>query len=217
MHTEPASELAREAKTLAALRERDEDAFADFVVRHAASMRRVAASITRNTVLAEEAVQDTWLAVLKGIGAFEARASIRTWVFRILVNRARTLVVRESRAGYGIPERPEDGELPERRFRHPAADGHWTEPLADWGRSPEDDMLAGELRAVIDRALGALSPAQREVVTLRDIEGWHAAEVCNVLVLTEVHQRVLLHRGRTRIRAAIEAYYVNAEGDADAE
>lgn len=185
MHSESAA-ARDESQLVEALKQRDEEAFADFVVKHAATMRRVAAAVTRNAVLAEEAVQDTWLAVLKGIGRFEARASLRTWIFRILVNRARTLVARESRSR---PLPGENDEVPEQLFRY-----------------PDDVVLRGELRDIVRGAVGRLPAAQAEVITLRDIEGWDAAEVCSVLGLTEVNQRVLLHRARAKVRAVLEAY-----------
>ena len=188
----------------------DDERFTQFVRQNGAQMRRVAALITGNAALAEDAVQETWLAVLKGCRAFEGRSSPRTWVFRILVNRARTLLARERRLVPVSQLKAENEEDPlAGRFEHPDHPGHWTVmPLPEWGRDPEADALSGELRAVIGRAIARLAPAQREVITLRDVEGWGAAEVCNVLGVSEVHQRVLLHRARTRVRAALEAYYL---------
>jgi RNA polymerase sigma-70 factor (ECF subfamily) len=200
-----------EARVVAELRERNEEAFADFVVRHAGAMRRVAAAITRCSAMAEDVVQETWLAVLTGIDRFEARSSLRTWVFRILVNRARSLARREARS---IPWSALAGdgteELPAERFQHPGATGHWTVPVADWGRSPETDLLSGELLGVIHDAVARLSPTQRAVITMRDIEGWPADEVSNILGISAVHQRVLLHRARTAVRASLETYYSKA-------
>ena len=205
-----------EAAGAALLEERlafDEERFTQFVLRNGVAMRRVAALITGNAALAEDAVQETWLAVLKGRHAFQGRSSLRTWVFRILVNRARTLLARERRMIPVSQLRAENEDDPfAGRFEHPGSPGHWTVmPLPEWGRDPEQDVLAGEVREVINRAIARLAPAQREVITLRDVEGWGAAEVCNVLEVSEVHQRVLLHRARTRVRAALEAYYLGEQ------
>ena len=176
-----------EAGLVEALRERDEVAFADFVVRHGAAMRRVARAILHEMALAEEAVQETWLAVLRGIGTFRQHASLRTWVFRILINRARTIAVREART-VSLPEMGEDSV--------PAAPGH----------SPEDELLSDELRSVIEATVASLAPMQRDVITLRDIEGWEAPEVCAMLGIGDVHQRVLLHRARAKVRRALATY-----------
>lgn len=163
-----------------------QEEFADFVVKHGVSMRRVAIAITRDAAVAEEAVQETWLALLRGIGGFEGRSSLKTWVFRILVNRARTLAARESRSI--------------------TLSGEWTTAVADWRRSPEDALLDREMRGVVLEAVAALPAAQREVITLRDIEGWSAADVTEVLRLTDANQRVLLHRARVAVRRAVMEY-----------
>ena len=191
-----------EALVLAELRERNEDAFADFVVRHGATMRRVARAITRDLQVAEEAVQETWLAVLKGLDRFQARSTLRTWVFRILVNRARSIAMREARTvPFSALETAEDESgLPPGRTSHAMAAGHWTEPASAWNRSPEQHLLTDEVRDAVRRAVAALPRLQREVITLRDIEGWDAGEVCRVLGLTEGNQRVLLHRARAGLR-----------------
>lgn len=201
---------AEEAATLAALRAGDEEAFATFVVRHGAAMRRVACAITRDCGVAEEVVQETWLAVLRGLDTFEARSSLRTWVFRILVNRARTSAAREKRtvAFSALAEGSGTEAMlhPERLGQAPAP-GPWTFAMADGSRNPEQDVLAAEVRALIARAITGLPPTQREVLTLRDVEGWTSEEVCEVLQISSVHQRVLLHRARTKVRGALEAYY----------
>lgn len=185
-----------EAGTLAGLRERNEEAFADFVVRHGAAMRRIAAAITRDVQVAEEAVQETWLAVLRGLDRFEARSSLRTWVFRILINRARSIAAREART---VP------------FSSLALEDDVAElPAPTWQRSPEQQVLSSEMRGLIQRAVATLPAAQREVVTLRDIEGWSAEDVCGVLGLSDVNQRVLLHRARAKLRAALEDYWTSA-------
>jgi len=201
-----------EAELLAGLRRGDEQAFAALVARYHATMVSVARGIVREPALAEDVVQDTWLAVLRGVRAFEARASLKTWLFRILVNRARTAARREARTvafSEAFGDRLEDDEVllgPE-RFQHPRAPGHWTEPVKSWNGTPDERLLGAEARGVIETALAALPPAQRAVITLRDVEGWDSAEVCNALGLSGVHQRVLLHRARTKVRRAVERYF----------
>jgi RNA polymerase sigma-70 factor (ECF subfamily) len=152
--------------------------------------------------------------MLRGLAGFAGHSSLRTWLFRILVNRARTVARREGRTlsfsdAFGAG--PGDDPLPPSRFQHPLAPGHWTEPVRPWSRSPEEDVLDAEALAVVEAAVEALPAAQRAVITLRDIEGWEAGEVCNALGITRVHQRVLLHRARTRVRAALERYFDRAE------
>ncbi len=190
----------------------DERAFAVLVTKYHAAMVRVARAYVREPAVAEEVVQDAWLGALRGIAAFEGRASLKTWLFRIVVNRARTAARREARVvcftdafGDGLDDR--EALFDASRFRHPLAAGHWTEPLRAWSRSPEDEVLDAEVLAVVEAAVEALPPGQRAVITLRDIEGWDAAETCNTLGLSDVHQRVLLHRARTKVRRALERYH----------
>jgi RNA polymerase sigma-70 factor (ECF subfamily) len=152
-------------------------------------------------------VQDTWLAVLRGLKTFEARASLKTWIFRILANRARTRAVRESRvvpfAELAAADQDGAEEDLERRF---SAAGHWTDPPTDWKvETPEALVLRGEVMAHLTTALDALPSAQRAVVTLRDVEGWSSEDVCESLQISDGNQRVLLHRGRIRLRAALAA------------
>lgn len=193
-----------------ALRERDEQAFESLLDRWYSPMLRLARTYVRTRADAEEVVQDTWLAVLGGLERFEGRSSLKTWIFRILVNRARTRARREARtlpisavAAPAGAHGPGDGGntewlfLPER-----------TGTLPWHGRSleqqdPHDDLVSGELRASIESAIRALPPRQQEVITLRDLEGWSAEEVCETLELTDANQRVLLHRARMKVRDAI--------------
>jgi RNA polymerase sigma-70 factor, ECF subfamily len=195
------------------VRERDERAFAELLARHGGAMLRFARSYTRDAALAEDAVQDAWLGFLRGIDRFEGRSSLRTWLFRILINRLRTRLGRDSRlvpfSTLGEDAGADEAAVPADRFldeSHPRWPGHWRTPPASWGESPEERLLAREARAVIDQAVAALPPAQREVITLRDIEGWAAQDVCNVLDISEPNQRVLLHRARSRVRRALETY-----------
>lgn len=180
----------------------DEAAFESLVeALHGPMLRFVRIFVTRAD-LAEEVVQETWLAVLRGLPAFEGRSSLRTWIFHILSNRARTRVAREGRivpfadlAGAG--EDSSETELEDRFTRS----GRWSEPPPPWQvDTPEALALRGEAMQQLEAALETLPPAQRTVVTLRDIEGWTSQDVCNVLDITETNQRVLLHRARTRLR-----------------
>jgi RNA polymerase sigma-70 factor, ECF subfamily len=195
------------------LRARREDVFASLVRMYTASMLRVAQIYVSNRAVAEEVVQETWVAVLKGVDRFEGRSSLRTWIFRILGNIAKTRAQREGRTlPFSALESP--GRVPEAavdadRFldsEHPRWPGHWASKPQPWDAIPEDRLLGRETRSVIEEALATLPAAQRAVVSLRDIEGWSSEEVCNALELSETNQRVLLHRGRSKLRAALEDY-----------
>jgi RNA polymerase sigma-70 factor (ECF subfamily) len=198
------------AELVAALRSGDELAFADLVERLHHSLVRLARLYVADNV-AEDVAQETWLALLRGLDRFEGRASLKTWLFRVLVNRARTRATREART---VPfsslvnaetETFEPAVSPD-RFRG-AADrwpGHWLVKPAS--APPEQQLLDDELYAHVRAAVAKLPPAQREVVTLRDIDGLAADEVCQLLDLSDVNQRVLLHRGRSKVRAALEHY-----------
>jgi RNA polymerase sigma-70 factor (ECF subfamily) len=195
-----------ERELLAALREGDERAFAALVDRNGAAMLRVARLYVRDRGVAEEVVQEAWLGVLKGIERFEGRSSLRTWLLRIVANVARTRGVREART---MPFSALEGgpSVPAERFRGPEDRwaGHWATPPVQWGR-PEHELLSAETRALVRAAIDALPDNQRRVISLRDVEGWSADEVCNVLGLSETNQRVLLHRARTNVQAALDEY-----------
>jgi RNA polymerase sigma-70 factor (ECF subfamily) len=196
-----------EALLVARLRARDESAFAELVDRYGASMRRLALTFVRSPAVADEVVQDAWLGVLRGIDRFEGRSSLKTWIFRILTNTAKTRAERERRS---VPFSSLDGEAADDGPAVDAGrflpDGAWATPPVPWDGVPEERLLAAETRGVIDRAIAALPPSQRGVITLSDVEGWPAAEIRNVLELTETNQRVLLHRARSKVRAALEEY-----------
>lgn len=196
-----------EREQLAALRAGDERAFAAFVDEHGAAMLRVARLYVRDLAAAEEAVQEAWLGVLKGIERFEGRATLRTWLLRIVANVARTKGVRETRSVPFSALGDEGPSVPEERFRGPESRwaGHWASPPEEWAR-PEQELLSAETRSQLAAAIDALPESQRQVISLRDVEGWSADEVCNVLGLSETNQRVLLHRARTRVRAALDGY-----------
>lgn len=204
-----------DAELIAALKRRDEATFVGLVGRYQGPLLRLALIHVGSRAIADEIVQDTWLGVIQGIDRFEGRSSFKTWLFRILVNRARTRAEREHRSipfSELSPEAGESGEpaVPAERFLgvdHPQWALHWAVPPRSWGESPEERLLASETMEHIGRALDKLPPAQRQVITLRDVEGWTAEEVCNVLDISETNQRVLLHRARSRVRAALERYF----------
>jgi RNA polymerase sigma-70 factor (ECF subfamily) len=189
---EPDAELIRR------LRAGDEQAFVALVERYNGSMLRLAASFVPSRAVAEEVVQDTWLAVLRGIARFEGRSSLRTWIFTILVNRARTTGTREQRS---IPVADTAPVVDASRF---GPDGGWSAPPEHWIEEAEDRIEAEKLAELLRGAIDALPGRQREVVLLRDVEGMSSAEVCEVLAITEANQRVLLHRGRGKLRQLLE-------------
>lgn len=160
--------------------------------------------------LAEEVVQDTWLAVVRSIGKFEERSSLKTWIFRIMLNKTRTLAERESKiipfAAMGFDGERTGTAVGYERFEQTGEyAGHWSEPPPAWNH-PAEKAEQAELRSVVDAAIATLPVSQREVVELRDVEGWDPEDICNALSISAVNQRVLLHRGRTAIRSTIERY-----------
>lgn len=191
--------MASEQELVERLRAGDEDAFAELVRRYHRLMLRVARGYVRSDAVAEEVVQESWLAVLRGIERFEGRSSFKTWLLRIVANRAMTSGARESRSVPVEPSVSGDHFVPE---GEPGA-GAWASPPEPW---PEDRLLAEETRAVIERAIAELPPTQAAVVTMRDVEGLSSEEVQEALDITPGNQRVLLHRGRQKVRAALEAY-----------
>ena len=190
-----------DAELLGRLRAGDERAFVVLVQRHHDAMLRLACSFVPNTAVAEEVVQDTWLGVLRGIGGFEGRSSFRTWLFRILVNRARTAGVRERRT---VAIGDTGAAVAALRFDQ---SGSWLSPPEHWIEAVEDRLEAGKVADLIRTAVDDLPDRQRQVVTLRDIEGLTSDEVCGVLDISESNQRVLLHRARSRLRQAIETEF----------
>ena len=187
-----------DAELLRRLRAGDEQAFVVLVERYNGSMVRLAASFVPSRAVAEEVVQDTWLAVLRGLPAFEGRASLRTWMFTILVNRARTTGTREQRT---IPVADAGPVVDASRF---GPDGAWSAPPEHWIEEAEDRIEAEKLGGVLRVAIDGLPGRQRDVVLLRDVEGMSSAEVCDVLSISEANQRVLLHRGRGKLRQVLE-------------
>jgi RNA polymerase sigma-70 factor, ECF subfamily len=184
---------------LSRLRAGDEEAFVIMVTRYNGSLLRLARWYVPNEAVAQEAVQDTWMGVVRGIDRFEGRSSFKTWLFRILVNRARSTGVREQRhlplgeAGPAVDGTRFDGQ------------GAWAASLEPWEEDADDRLVAATWGGRLRDALAELPERQREIVLLRDVEGLPSADVCTVLGITEGNQRVLLHRGRSRLRSAIEA------------
>jgi len=206
-----------ERHLIVALTAGDEAAFVTLVELYHASLVRLALTFVQSHAVAEEVVQETWIGVLTGLPRFEGRSSLKTWIFRILSNQAKTRGVRERRTvPFSAFEGTDGGDaepaLDPSRFAHAAPyPGHWTAPPSPWDEdTPERLMLDTETRERITSAIAALPSNQRQVITLRDVEGWSAPEVCNVLGLSETNQRVLLHRARSRVRRAIETYLEQA-------
>ncbi|HEU5211294.1 MAG TPA: sigma-70 family RNA polymerase sigma factor, partial [Gaiellaceae bacterium] len=209
---------AEEQRLIARLRAHDEDAFMELVDRYSASLLRVALLFVSTRAVAEEVVQETWLGVLAGIDRFEGRSSLKTWIFRILTNRAKTRAVREARSipfsslaaaelGQDEPSVDPDRFLPASDPRWP---GHWASSPRSWGELPEQRLLGAEARRVISDAIDMLPPVQRAVISLRDVEGWSSEEVREELDLSDGNQRVLLHRARSKVRAALDEYLAEA-------
>ena len=203
-----------EADLIDRLRGGDEATFVRLVNAYSASLRRLALTFVPIDAVAEEVVQETWLAVLTGIARFEGRSTVKTWIFKILANRAKTRALREKRTiNFSELDHPLERDEPAvdpARFlppSHPTWPGHWASPLDSWSASAEDAVVGRETMGILQRELDRLPPAQRIVVALRDVQGWPAAEVCEVLGLSEANQRVLLHRGRSRLRGVLERYF----------
>lgn len=199
---------------LTLLRAGDEDAFRELLAAHHASMVRVARSFVRNPATAEEVAQETWLEVVEGLDRFEGRSSLRSWIFAILANRARTRAVRDGRTLLfsDMARDGEDGEPAVDPARFNVA-GYWHEPPRPWDDlTPERLAASGQIRRHLEGALDELPDAQRAVVVLRDVEGCSAGEACNILEITETNQRVLLHRGRSRLRRLLEPVMERRKG-----
>ncbi len=196
------------------LRSGNEAAFVSLVDRYAPAMLRLAMAYVKTWSVAEEVVQETWTGVLEGLNRFEGRSSLKTWIFRILTNCA---ITRAHREGRSIPF----SSLPDydNDFAEPAVDtdrffpsdhqwaGHRISFPSNWQEMPEERLLSLETRSCIERSIEALPPNQREIITLRDVEGWTSEETCNFLGISEGNQRVLLHRARSKVRGVLEKYF----------
>jgi RNA polymerase sigma-70 factor, ECF subfamily len=203
---------AEDEELVRALRAGDEEAFIGLVHRHHRLMVRIALGYVRTEAVAEEVVQETWCAVLHGIDRFEGRAALKTWIMRILVNRAKTRGQREARCMpfSAIADGDHEGPAVDpSRFLpadHPRYPNHWAAAPSEWSRTPDEQLLAAETRECIRSAIAGLPARQRLVISLRDVEGWSPEEVCKLMGVTENNQRVILHRARSHVRAELESY-----------
>ena len=202
-----------EAGLVQALQRGDERVFAAVMDWYSGSLLRLAMAFVPSRAVAEEVVQETWMGVLEGIGRFEGRSSFKTWLFRILTNRAKTRGTRERRyEPFGLPGADSDGDdgpsLEDSLFvTEGSRAGHWADPPQGWeADTPERALLSKECRTAIEEAIDGLPNNQRQVITLRDVEGVSAEEVCNILTISETNQRVLLHRARTKVRMVLDPY-----------
>jgi RNA polymerase sigma-70 factor (ECF subfamily) len=203
-------QAADDRALVAALRAGDERAFVVLMERYGAALLRVARLYVKDMGAAEDVVQETWLGVFQGIDRFEERASFKTWLFTILMNRAKRRGERDSRvAPFSAVAAGDAAESEIDRFFPAGRDfaGHWSSLPRDWSALPEARVESAETRAVIDRAIAALPRQQRAVITLRDIEGWPSDAIRNALGVSETNQRVLLHRARGKVRRALEEYF----------
>jgi RNA polymerase sigma-70 factor, ECF subfamily len=204
-----------DADRLAALRAGDEQAFRALVTRHHGTMVRVASFYVGSRAVAEEVTQETWLAVIRGLDGFEERSSLRTWIFRILANQARARGTRESRSvPFSSVAGDDESTVDPARFRGPEDrwPGHWGVFPSPWSDLPAERLLDVEARSLVAETIRVLPDAQRAVISLRDVEGFSPEETCELLGLSEGNQRVLLHRARARVRAALEAYFGQVVG-----
>lgn len=196
------------------LRSGNEAAFASLVDRYTPTMLRLAMIYVKVWAVAEEVVQETWMSVLEGLERFQGRSSLKTWLFRILTNGA---ITRAQREGRSIPFSSLTSSDPD--LAEPAVDpdqffpadhqwaGHWMSFPSNWQEMPEERMLSRETHARLEKAIEALPASQRQIIIMRDIEGWASEETCNFLGISEVNQRVLLHRARSKVRAMLEQYF----------
>jgi RNA polymerase sigma-70 factor (ECF subfamily) len=211
------SASADELRLLQALRSGDEAAFASLLQQYHTSLVRLAMIYVSSRAVAEEVAQETWIGVLQGLERFEGRSSLKTWIFRILTNRAKTRGQREARTVLfsdlvAAELEADEPSVDPSRFNppdHPDWPEHWGPANApqSWAAIPEQQFLSQETRECVLLAIAGLPPSQREVITMRDVEGWSSVEVCAVLRLSEANQRVLLHRGRSKVRQALESYF----------
>ena len=197
-----------------ALRRGDEAAFARLTDELNGPLTRLALAHVASPAVAEEVVQDTWVGVIRGIDGFEGRSALRTWIFQILLNNARTRGQREKRTlpfsslRRHDPEGRDEPAVDADRFqgRRGEYPGHWARPPVEWD-SPEERLAGDAARGVLLTAISKLPERQREVLALRDIQGYTAEDACNALQLTETNQRVLLHCARSKVRAALERHF----------
>jgi len=207
-----ASGSSAEQQLVAALRRGDETAFRTVVERHHRSLVRLARTYVSDPAVAEEIAQETWLALVRGIGQFQARSSLKTWLFHVLVYQARRRMKREGRT---IPFCDLEGPtVAPGCFLPPDAEwaGHWADALPDWEGTPEERLLADETLHQVEDLIAHLPERQRQVIILRDVEGLSAPETCGILEIPDRTQRLLLHRARSRVRAGLDAYVRGEDG-----
>ncbi len=204
------------------LKARDEDAFVELVERYYGYLLSLANFFVSNRAVAEEVVQEAWLAVLKGIDRFQERSSFKTWISRIVMNLGRTRGVRERRimifklvafSEYADHEAEySDAAVDPARFRTATDEypDHWSVAPRPWNSDPEKRLLTSETMAALEQAIQSLPEAQRLVLTMRDVDGWTPEEICNALAISETNQRVLLHRARSKVRGILENHYSNS-------
>ena len=207
----PLGSPSDERALVASLRAGDEAAFTSVVERYHAPMVNLARGYVGNRATAEEVVQEAWAAALRGIDRFEERSALSTWLFRIVINQAKTRAVRERRSVpvSSLADGDDGPAVDPDRFHppgHPAAGG-WSVPPHSWAEEPEAKLVSRETRQMLLEAIDALPGLQREVVWMRDVQGLPADEVCMLLEITDANQRVLLHRGRSKVRQALESYF----------
>jgi len=200
---------ASEAALLDSLRAGDEAAFEGIVARHYATMLAVAMTYVKGRATAEEVVQETWLGVIQGLDRFEGRSSLKTWILSILVHKAKSRGVREARSVPFASLGPEEPAVAPERFRDRGESypGHWRAFPRDWSASAASAVQDRETLRVVMGAIAALPPAQQTVIRMRDVEGFSPGEVCTALDVSEGNQPVLLHRARSRVRAALEDHF----------
>ncbi len=209
---EPSLVPTEDELLVARLRSGDERAFMDLVETYGSLMLHLALGHVRTPSVAEEVVQEAWVGVLSGLDRFEGRSSLKTWIMRIVVNRAKTRGEREARcvpfSSLAEPDEPGAAVDPARFLPddHPRWPGHWAVPPQSWASVPEERLAARETMELIRGAIRALPARQQQVIVLRDMEGWEADEVCDLLGVSEGNQRVLLHRARSKVRAELECY-----------
>jgi RNA polymerase sigma-70 factor (ECF subfamily) len=202
------SEPIDDQRAVALLRAGDEQAFEALVARHYATMMAVARTYVKSRSVAEEVVQEAWLGVLQSLDRFEGRSSLKTWIIAIVINKAKTRAVREGRSVPFTALGPDEPAVDPSRFRRRGEiyPGHWRASPSSWSSAPDVVTEDRETLRVAMRAIADLPPAQQTVIRMRDLEGSSADEVCTTLEISQANQRVLLHRARSRVRAALEVH-----------
>jgi RNA polymerase sigma-70 factor (ECF subfamily) len=215
MSADPVVASPTDLALLERLRAGDETTFMRLVEQHQAGMLRVARMFVSSSAVAEEVVQEAWLGIIKGLDRFEARSSLRTWIYRIVSNIAKSRGQREGRSVPFSSLADEDDPVDPAWFQGPDEryPGGWRTFPDDWSAVPEDRLIGQETLQRIGRAIEDLPGMHAEVLRLRDVLGWSSGEVCNALELSETNQRVLLHRARSRVRRALHGYLTGGEDD----